>query len=36
MENIRHRHGTWVGGSLSRADIFFSLGKTKKICRVGG
>jgi hypothetical protein len=31
MENIRHRHGTWVGGSLSPAGIFFFFGENEQI-----
>jgi hypothetical protein len=40
MENIRHRHGTWVGGYWGffphAGYFFFSLGKTDKIRMVGG
>jgi hypothetical protein len=35
MENIRHRHGIWVGGSLSHAGFFFLWEKQKNFVGSG-
>jgi hypothetical protein len=35
MENIYHRHGTWVGGSLSRVGFFFLWEKRKNFVGLG-